>query len=265
MGGRLDGKITIITGGSQGLGREIALAYAEEGADVVLAARGLSEMEAVAKEIRDFGRRVLTVPTDIRQEEQVNQMVHSVVEEFGQIDILVNSAGSGAGFGTLWETSIEQFQFVLDIYLTGTFRCIKAVIPQMKDQNGGVIVNLSSWVGQRDEYPVDFGPYAIAKWGVEGLTQLLAAELAEYGIRVNTIRPGGPSATQPVLGDLTKKRVEMLKQLRHGPVVRPDIIRPVALFLASDQSTGVSGQSLNAKSWNIEHGHGDVTQYLYDF
>jgi len=261
------GKVALVTGGGRGLGRQIALAYAEEGADVAVAARTVAEIEAIVKEIRAFGRRALAILTDVRQEDQVNQMARRTLEEFGKIDILVNSAGGGMGsrFGSLWKQSVEQWQLILDVNLTGTFRCIKAVVPQMIKQKRGVIINLSSWTGRPGEHPVGFGAYGISKWSIEGLTQLLAAEVANFNIRVNAIRPGGPTATPDVIGrgDLTEEQLNFLNQIKHGPLVRPDIIRPLALFIASDESAGINGESLEAKEWNLEHGFGDASEYRY--
>ena len=181
------GKSALVTGGGKGLGREIALAYAEEGADVAIGARTTADIERVAAEIGHLGRRALAIPCDVREEEQVTRMVQRTVGEFGKLDILVNGAGSDGVVGPVWETTIAQWQTVFDAYLTGTFRSIRAAIPQMIKQRQGIIINLSSWVGQPGERPIGFGAYAIAKWGIEGLTQLLAAEAAPYNIRVNAI------------------------------------------------------------------------------
>jgi len=267
MARKLIGKSALVVGGGHGLGREIALAYGEEGADVAVASRTPAEIEAVAKEISAMGRKALATCTDVCRQEQVDQMVRRTVEEFGKIDILVNSAGSAGEHGPVWKTTTEAWQLVLDTYLTGAFRCIKAVVPHMIKQKGGVIINLSSWVGQPYEYPVGFGAYSIAKWGIEGLTQLLSAELAEFKVRVNAIRPGGPVATPAVIGkgEPTEDQLEFLNQLtgKHGPIVRADTIRPLAVFMASNDSIGINGMSLEAKKWNLEHGFGDVSKYVY--
>lgn len=267
MGEKLKGEVAIVTGSGRGLGREIALAYAEEGADVVLAARTISDIEAVADNIRASNRRALAISTDVRQEGQVNHMVQCTFAEFGKIDVLVNSAGGTFKtlYSKIWEQSLENWQLLLDINLTGVFLCIKAVVPQMIKQGYGNIINISSWAGQLGSRPIGFAGYSIAKFGIEGLTHLAAAELEEYNIRVNALWPGGPVATSALLGatEMTEERIQQLKKLRRGPVVRPDIVRPLAVFLASDNSAGIIGQSIECKRWNREHGFGDESQYYW--
>jgi len=267
MGEKLKDKVAIVTGSGRGLGQEIALAYADEGADVVLTARTVADIESVAEGIRALNRRALAIPTDVRREDQVNQMVQRTIAEFGKIDILVTAAGGS--FKTLdtkvCEQSLENWQLLLDINLTGVFLCIKAVVPQMVKQNSGSIINISSWVGQPGSRPTGFAAYSITKFGIEGLTHLAAAELEDYNIRVNALRPGGPVATSALLdaAELTEERLRVISQLRHGPVVRPDIVRPLAVFLASDDSAKITGQSLECKQWNREHGFGDESQYYW--
>jgi len=267
MGDKLKGKVAIVTGSGRGLGMEIALAYAEEGADIVLTARTVTDIEAVAASIRALGRRALAVPADVRQEDQVNQLVQHTVDEFGRIDILVNGAGGSFKtlYSTLWEQSLENWKLLLDINLTGVFVCLKAVAPRMIKQGYGNIVNISSWVGQPGSRATGFAGYAIAKFGIEGLTHLAAAEFEEYNIRVNALWPGGPVATSALLdaAPLTPERIEMLEKLRRGPIVRPDIVRPLAVFLAGDDSAGITGQSLECKRWNKENGFGDESKYYW--
>lgn len=251
---RLKGKVAIVTGGGRGIGREIAMLYAEEGADVTVTARSRSEIEAVAEEIKALGRRALAIVTDVREESQVNEMVHHTLGEFGKIDILVNNAGGALGtvLCSVWDLSLQQWREVLDTNLTGTFLCCKAVLPQMIKQRGGIIINVSSAMGQRGR--AGFGAYSAAKFGVEGLTQVLAAELAAYNIRVNSLCPGGRVATPSILKQPSIPNV---------PLLRTDIVRPLVLFLASDDSTGRTGEHFDCKEWNQEHGFGDISQYLY--
>lgn len=267
MGDKLKDKVAIITGGGRGLGREIALAYAEEGADIVLAARTVTDIEAVAESICALGGKALVLPADVRQEAQVNQLVQRAMDEFGRIDILMNGAGGSFKtlYSKLWEQSLENWQLLMDINLTGVFLCLKAVAPHMIKRGHGSIVNISSWVGQFGSQAIGFAGYSIAKFGIEGLTQLAAAELEEYNVRVNALWPGGPVATSALLDvvPLTPERIGMLNKLRRGPIVRPDIVRPLAIFLASDDSTGITGQSLECKWWNKENGFGDESKYYW--
>ena len=267
MSEQLKDKVAIVTGSGRGLGREIALAYAEKGADLVLSARTVPDIEAVADDIRTLNRRVLTIPADVRREDEVSHMIQRTVEEFGKVDILVNAAGGSFKtlYSNLWEQSVENWKLLLDINLTGVFICIKMVVPQMIKQGYGSIVNISSWVGQPNSRATGFAGYSIAKFGIEGITNLAAAELEEYNLRVNALWPGGPVATSALLdaAELTEERIKILNNLRYGPVVRPDIVRPLAVFLASDDSTGVNGKSLQCKTWNQEHGFGDESQYYW--
>jgi len=269
MGEKLKDKVTLITGGGRGLGRQFALAYAGEGADIAIA--DWREMDAVTGEIKALNRRALAIPTDVRSEEQVNQMVQHTIEEFGKIDTLVTCAGGGMGMqpGPIWEQSLQQWQISLDVNLTGVFLSIKSVVPQMMKQKGGSIITISSWTGQLGLRPTGFGAYSIVKFGIEGLTHLAAAELEPYNIRVNALRPGGPAATPDVMafigssGELTAEQLSILKELRHGPVLHPNIIHPLAIYLASNDSVSVTGQSFECRSWNKEHGFGDESQYYW--
>ena len=120
-------------------------------------------------------------------------------------------------------------------------------------------------MGQPGSRPTGFGAYSVAKFGIEGLTHLSAAELQAFNIRVNALRPGGPVATSALIGEeeLTEEQIRRFSQLRHGPVVRPDIVRPLAVFLAGDDSAMITGQSLECKQWNLEHGFGDASQYYW--
>jgi NAD(P)-dependent dehydrogenase (short-subunit alcohol dehydrogenase family) len=258
---KLENKVAVITGGGRGIGREIAMAYAEEGADVTIAARTITEIEAVAEEIKALGGKALAVSTDVRLEEQVNHMVCRTLKEFGKIDILVNNAGGvfGTAMHPVWDITFQQWQTVLEVNLTGTFLCLRAVAPQMIRQKSGSIINVSTGVAQPGISAVGFGAYAAAKCGVERLTKVLAAELATSNIRVNTLDPGGPVATRNVLDVVDVTTVK----LPEGPVVRPNIVRPLAVFLASDDSVGITGESFNCKRWNLEHGFGDASQYWY--
>ena len=259
---KLENKVAIVTGGGRGMGREFALAYAEEGADVAVVARSVGEIEAVAKEIRALGRKALAIPTDVRKEDQVNQMVNRTLEEFGKIDILAAIAGGsfGAALVPLWELTLELWQTNVDINMTGTFLCIKAVVPHMMKQKSGSIILMSSWEAQPRSWASGFAAYAPTKWGIEGLKEVCAAELAPYNVRVNALRPGGPTATHEVMDSVDVTKYD----LRRGPVVRPDIVRPVAVYLASDDSASITGESFECKRWNREHGFGDASKYWYE-
>ncbi len=248
---KLKGKVAIVTGSGRGIGREIALLYAEEGADVTIAARTKSEVEAVAEEVRALGRRALAIPSDVTVEEQVNEVVRRTLEEFGKVDVMVNNAGGtlGTSYTTLQDTSPQVFQAVLATNITATFMYCRAVVPGMMERKDGVIINISSDMGQ-EGWKLHTA-YSAAKFAIEGFSQGLAAELEEFNIRVNTLRPGGPVTTAAMGGRMIPG------------MLRTDVMRPAALFLASEDSAGITGKRFSAVEWNKENGFGDASTYLY--
>lgn len=187
---KLKDKVAIITCGGHGMGREMALAFAEEGANVVLAARTQSEIEAVAQELRTLGRKALAIPADVSIEEQVNRMVQKTIDEFGKVDILVNNAGGsfGARETMICDLSLSDWRYVLDVNLTGAFLCSRAVLQHMIEQKSGVIINITAGMGQRGKGGM--GALSAAKFALEGLTQAMARELVPFNIRVNALKPG---------------------------------------------------------------------------
>lgn len=254
---KLDGKVAMVTGSGQGAGREIALAYAKQGADIIVAECNVSTMEAVAREIRALGRKALAVATDVSLEEMVKHTVDEALRQFGQIDILVNNAGGPLKFHhrPVWEVTLDEWQAVMAVNLTGTFLCCRVIVPHMIRQNSGSIINVSSGTGMKGHK--GYGAYSSAKVAVEALTQTMAMELAPYNVRVNTLRPGGMMATPIIL-----ERVDIDADAP-ATMLRPDIVCPLAVFLASDESAGITGQEINCREWNPKHGFGDTSQYLY--
>ncbi|MFC1902735.1 SDR family NAD(P)-dependent oxidoreductase [Chloroflexota bacterium] len=241
---KLKDKVAIVTGSGHGLGHEIALAYAKEGAALVLVARSQNEIEAVANEVRAFGGKALAIPTDVSVEEQVYRMVQKTVDEFGRIDILVNNAGGPLNsYSTpMWDLALSDWQAVLDVNLTGTFLCSKAVLTHMMRQNSGVIINMSSGMGKRGK--MGMSAYSAAKFAVEGLTQSMALETSAFNIRVNALDPGGLTATPGMIKKNLEKKPDQMLQ--------PAIISEVAVYLASGESVGVTGQSFTATIWNLD-------------
>lgn len=235
----LTDKVAIVTGAGRSIGRGIALAYAEAGADVVCAARTESEIESVASEIRNLGRRSIAIPCDVCEADQVEIMVKRSAEEFGRIDILVNNAGAGYLKPAL-ETSERAWEYQIRLNLTGAFLCGKAAAKVMLQQKSGAIINISSRSG--DQPAVGMIAYGVSKAGMNHLTRTMAFELAPY-IRVNCISPGA------IWTETSAETLEPAKDriIRGTPLQRmgtPEDIALAAIYLASPASDWVTGKIL---------------------
>lgn len=183
----LKDKVAFITGG-RGIGRGIALAFAQQGGDVAVAARTEDEVRETAKRVEAEGRKALAVRCDVADPESVNAAIEETLATFGQIDILVNNAGY-AHFRPFHELSAEEWKKTLDVNLTGPFLCIQAVLPSMMARRSGRIINISSVAGLKPL--LHQSAYCASKHGLNGLSKVLAMELREYGIGVHSICPGG--------------------------------------------------------------------------
>ena len=249
----LNKRVAIVTGGAKGIGKAISLKFAEEGCDVVVNAMHIEGAEKVAEDIKKLGRRSLAIAADVADSSQVNDMVDRTVKEFGKIDILVNNAGgiSEATGGAIESTTDEDWNRIIGINLTGQFLCCRAVVPYMKKNKYGKIINVSSMGAIHPPAPIIH--YHSAKGGVLGLTTNLAFELRQENITVNAILPG------PILSEFFNKMLDniseeegkaFLNMLDHRvPMHRmgkPEEIAGVALFLASDMSSYVTGESICA-------------------
>ncbi|MFC1862698.1 SDR family NAD(P)-dependent oxidoreductase [Thermodesulfobacteriota bacterium] len=194
---KLKNKVAIVTGGSRGLGKEIAMGLSKEGANVVIAARtekGSKELPGTiyetAENIKDTGSDAMAVKCDVTDEESIDKMIHETLDHFGQIDVLINNAGI-AFYYPIIETPLKRWELILRVNLTGAFLCSKAVLPRMIEQKSGSIVNISSLaVDERDEGTVPTGvAYAASKAGLDRLTLGLATEMGKYNIAVNAVKP----------------------------------------------------------------------------
>jgi len=234
----LTDKVAIVTGAGRSIGRGIALAFADAGADVVCVARTVSEIEATAADIRSLGRKALAVPCDVRDNEQVENMVNKAREEFDHIDILVNNAGAGY-IKPAMETSERAWEYQLRENLTSMFLCSKAVAKVMLEQKGGSIVNISS--RQADMPAMGMIAYGVSKAGVNQLTQTLAFELAPH-VRVNCISPGAvwTETSAVTLGPVKDRIVRGTPLKRMGT---PEDIALAAIYLASPASDWVTGKA----------------------
>ncbi len=238
----LTGKTAIVTGGSRGIGRAIALCLAAEGANVaVIYAGNTAAAEETLQAITDKGGKAISIQCDVANEDTVTAMVKQVKEQFGSIDILVNNAGITRD-GLLMRMKTADWQAVLDTNLTGTFFCTKAVTKWMMKQRSGAIVNLTSVVGLTGN--AGQANYAAAKSGIIGFTKSVAKELASRGIRANAVAPGCIDTDMTaVLSDAVKE--EMLKTIPLGRVAQPEEVAKAVLFLVSDCASYITGQVLN--------------------
>jgi len=232
----LEGKAALVTGASQGLGRALALAYAREGASLVINARSEETLEPVAEAVREAGAEVLAVAADVSIAADVERLVEAAVERFGGLDVLVNNAGVLGPKVRLEEYPEDEWRRVLDANLTGPFLVSKAAIPHLR--SGASIVNLVSGVSV--EGRAEWGAYSVSKFGVEGLTQILAAELKDRNIRVNAVDPGGMRTTM---------RAAAYPQADPMTRITPEENTAVFLYLASDESTGVTGERFKAQEF----------------
>ena len=243
----LEGKVAIITGAKRGIGRAIALAFAEAGADVVVCTRVVEDgkLKAVAEEIRGFGRRSLAVQTDVTKKTDVDNLVERVVDEFGSIDILVNNAVASVNV-LLLELSEDDWDLSIDTSLKGYFLFCQAVGRKMVARKKGSIINIGALAAWKP--PERGGVYAIAKTGIVMLTRILARELAPYNIRVNAIAPGlvKTEATAHMWDnpEWLKRQESTAPQRRVA--AEPSEIADVALFLVSDASSYITGQTIIA-------------------
>jgi dehydrogenase/reductase SDR family protein 4 len=236
----LEGKVTLITGGSRGIGRAIALTFADAGSDIAIASRKLPDLEKVAEEIKAMGRKAICVSTHIKNPEALENLVDKVMGEFGRIDILVNNAATNPAMGDIVDTENKTFDHIIDTNLKGYFVLSKLVGKIMRDQKEGNIINISSAGGESPS--PGLGPYCISKAAINMLTKQMAMELGPYNVRVNAIAP------RIVKTDFSRALWEneelMEEEYKHTPlkcVATPDEIAQSALYLASSAANYMTG------------------------
>ncbi len=240
---RLAGKVALVTGAQQGIGRAIALALAREGADVgVNYLDDRAAAESVAAEARGLGRRALIVPGDVARRSDVEALVAAVVGELGPPDVVVNNAGVFPRVAFL-EMQESEWDHVLDVNLKGSFLCAQAAARAMVAAGRrGAIVNLSSSAIRGDARGVH---YSASKAGVLGLTRAMALALAPHGIRVNAIAPGLTNTAQPRHGHTEEQLAAHAREIPLGGIAEPDEIARVAVFLATDEACRITGELIH--------------------
>jgi NAD(P)-dependent dehydrogenase (short-subunit alcohol dehydrogenase family) len=232
----LEDKVALITGASQGLGRALALAYAKEGASVVVNSRSEESIRPVAEEAESLGAEVLAVAADVSRSADVERLVGTAAERFGGLDVLVNNAGVLGPRVAIEEYPEDEWRRVIDANLTGSFLVSKAAIPHLRE--GGSIINVVS--GVSIEGRAEWGAYSVSKFGLEGLSQILAAELADRGVRSNAVDPGGMR---------TSMRAAAYPEEDPTTRITPEENVGVFLYLASDESRGVTGERFKAQEF----------------
>jgi NAD(P)-dependent dehydrogenase (short-subunit alcohol dehydrogenase family) len=247
-------RVALITGASQGIGRHIALEFAEAGHHLVLAARNKEKLDETASLVS--GVETLVVPTDITDEDSVTVMAEKAVERFGHIDTLVNNSGVGGPSGPLWELELEPWRETFAVNVDGVFLVTRAVLPRMIERGRGSVIVIGSITGKRPLWGRT--PYAATKSALVGLTRTLAIEVGRYGVRVNLISPGfvdGPrldwvmEAQAAGRGiDTDQVRAEFESEAALGRLTHPEDIARVAVFLASDEAAAITGADINVNS-----------------
>jgi NAD(P)-dependent dehydrogenase (short-subunit alcohol dehydrogenase family) len=257
--GIVQDKVAIVSGIGPGLGRDIALALAREGAHVVLAARSLDKLEAVAREVEPLGRRVLCVPTDVTQRDDVRRLVSQTVQTFGRVDIVSNNAFDPGARELVEHADLDGWRAMFEVNFYGAMQLSQEVIPAMKQQGGGSIVMTNSMsmrlIIER------YGGYAASKAALLAATQTMARELGPFKIRVNSVVPGyiwgerleryfhRVAAERGTSFDDVYAEIAAQTSLRHLP--HSEEIAPAVVFFASDWARAITGQTLDVNGGHV--------------
>ncbi len=256
---QLQDRVAIVTGAGRGLGKQMALALARAGADIVAAARTLDQIEGTSREVEALGRRALAVPTDVRDSKAVDGLIQRCLQEFGRLDIMLSNAGIGDAVTQgkeLWDATDDEWHDTLEVNLSGTFYCARAAARHMVKQKSGVIINVASGTALRG-YTANFA-YGAAKAGVISLTKSLALMLVRHGVRVNCIIPGFVVQSPPVdpqAADFIRERGKYVPVQRLGEAWE---LGPLAIFLASDASSYITGQGFVIDGGGLAGGYAPV-------
>jgi NAD(P)-dependent dehydrogenase (short-subunit alcohol dehydrogenase family) len=252
MSGLLDGKVVVISGLGPGLGTTLARRCAQNGADLVLAARTVERLELVAKEVTALGRRALSVGTDITDEEQVANLVSRSMDEFGKVDVLINNAFRVPSMKPFADTTFDHMRDAIELTVFGALRMTQGFTPALEAAKGSV-VNVNSMVLRHSQ--AKYGAYKMAKSALLAMSQTLATELGEKGIRVNSVLPGyiWGDTLQGYFEHQAGKYGTTVEQIYNAAAAGSDLKRlptedevaSAILFMASDLSSGITGQTLD--------------------
>ena len=239
----LEGKVALITGASRGIGKAIAVAFADAGADLAIASRKLEDLEKVAGEIKTKGRKALCVPTHARKMDDLENLVQKTMEAYNRIDILVNNAATNPAMGPIVDTDEKTYDHIMETNLKGYFMLSKLAGKIMRDQKTGTIINISSAGGVS---PAEgLGPYCISKAGINMLTKAMALEMGPYNVRVNAI---APRIVKTKFSEALWSNEKLMKlEYQFTPlkcVATPEEIAQTALYLASSATNYMTGHIL---------------------
>ena len=252
----LKDKVAVVTGAGRGIGREIAVTLAREGADVALAARNAEALEETRAQVKSLGRKALVAVTDITDAANVDDSARHILEHFGRVDLLVNNSGVGGPSAALWETDPADWESTFAVNVTGTFLCCRAFLPSMIERRSGVVVIIGSMTGKRPLWGRT--PYAASKLALVGLTRTLALETGPYGVRVNLISPGAVEGER--IEWMMRKQAEgrgisvdeVRTELAGGSplnrLVEPGEVAAAVVFLASDGARSITGEDMNVSA-----------------
>ena len=252
MAGLLENKVVVISGVGPALGTTLARRCAEAGADLVLAARTVERLEDVAKQVTDTGRRAVSVGTDITDEEQVNNLISESLKAYGRIDVLINNAFRVPSMKPFANTTFEHIRETIELTVLGALRLIQGFTPALAESKGAV-VNVNSMVVRHSQ--AKYGAYKMAKSALLAMSQTLATELGEQGIRVNSVLPGyiWGGTLQGYFEHQAGKYGTTVDEIYQATAAASDLKRPptedevasAILFMASDLSSGITGQALD--------------------
>ena len=258
---QLAGKIALVTGAGRGIGKAIAIGFAGSGADIVAVSRTLPEIQETVRTVNVAGRRALAIRADVSRLEDVEGIAQQVRSHFGRLDILVNNAALRMNYlGTkdryyipFVNLTVDDWDSTIKVNLRGPFLCIRELLPLIRIDGGGSIINISAGAGKRGM--AGRVPYCASKFGLEGLTQSLALEFQAFNIAVNSLSPGKYS----ILTDQAKR-----EQLGLSPAtlfMKPKMMVPPAIFLALQDGRGITGQHIEALDWVTQNGHGGIEEW----